>query len=87
MFTGRAGPQRRVDLRGKSRQEETREQILERTKVEREKRQRVKLEQKSALAIQARWRQVCSARKYENELRQDWLQTYEHQQDEGEGSR
>ncbi|KAF6260513.1 hypothetical protein COO60DRAFT_882082 [Scenedesmus sp. NREL 46B-D3] len=76
-FTGRAGPQRKVDLRGKSRHEETREQVLERTRLEREKRQRAKLEQKSALAIQARWRQVHTARCYAGRLRSEWIETYE----------
>lgn len=76
-FSGRAGPQRKVDLRGKSRHEESREQVLERTRLEREKRQRAKLEQKSALAIQARWRQVYTARCYADRLRSKWIETYE----------
>jgi hypothetical protein len=76
-FSGRPGPQRKVDLRGKSRHEETREQVLERTRVEREKRQRAKLEQRSALAIQARWRQVHTARSYANRLRSEWIDSYE----------
>jgi hypothetical protein len=76
-FTGRPGPQRKVDLRGKSRHEETREQVLERTRLEREKRQRAKLEQKSALAIQARWRQVHTARCYADRLRSEWIDCYE----------
>lgn len=53
LFTGNT-TQRKVDLRGKSRGEETREQVLQRTRAEREKRARAKLEQKSATTIQVR---------------------------------
>lgn len=56
-FSGTAGVQRKVDLRGRrDRREESREQVLERTKAERERRQRNKLENRSALTIQVRRR-------------------------------
>ena len=51
-FTGQAIPSRRVALGGRSKTEETREQTLERTRLEREKRRRAKLEQRSATCIQ-----------------------------------
>lgn len=75
-FTGTAGPQRRVDLRGRSRVEESREEVLEKARLQREKRQRAKLEQKSALAIQSRWRQVLTARNCKNILRDEWVQRF-----------
>lgn len=79
-FTGTAGPKRKVALGGKSRAEETREQVLERTRLEREKRQRSKLEQKSALLIQACWRQHRTATQYAQQLREEWIQAYGGQQ-------
>lgn len=42
----------KVSLRGKSKVEESREQILERTRLEREKRRRAKLETTNATIIQ-----------------------------------
>lgn len=71
-FSGKPSQQRKVALGGRSRGEETREQVLERTRAEREKRSRNKLETKSALAIQTHWRQLCTARKFHAELRQNW---------------
>jgi hypothetical protein len=71
-FSGKPSQQRKVALGGRSRGEETREQVLERTRAEREKRSRNKLETKSALAIQTQWRQLCTARKFHAELRQSW---------------
>ena len=52
MFTGSVGSKRRVDLRGNSKGSETREQILERSRKDRERRKQVKLENSSATAIQ-----------------------------------
>ena len=72
MFFSGKPQQRKVDLRGKSRGEETREQILERTRAERERRQKSKLETKSALLIQSHWRQLAAARKFVSEQRQQW---------------
>ncbi|KAK9821279.1 hypothetical protein WJX74_008357 [Apatococcus lobatus] len=54
-FSGQSST-RRVDLRGKSRTEETREQTLERTRKEREARRVTRLNQDSAKKIQATWR-------------------------------
>ncbi len=71
-FTGQTGPARRVDLRGRSRQEESREQVLERTRAERERRQRDKLEARSALLLQAAWRRHAAARALANLLRKEW---------------
>lgn len=51
-FTGQYSGRKKVDLRGRSRAEETREQMLERTRQERERRRQAKLEQKCATLIQ-----------------------------------
>lgn len=52
MFTGSVGNKRRVDLRGNSKGSETREQILERSRKDRERRKQLKLENSSATTIQ-----------------------------------
>lgn len=52
-FKGEFVSRKKVDLRGSSRGEENREQVLQRTRREREKRKRQKLEQESATIIQA----------------------------------
>jgi hypothetical protein len=72
MFFSGKPQQRKVDLRGRSRGEETREQVLERTRAERELRQQSKLESKSALLIQSHWRQLAAARNFDNRQRQQW---------------
>ena len=54
MFTGSVGNKRRVDLRGNSKGSESREQVLERSRRDRERRKQVKLENTSATAIQVR---------------------------------
>ena len=56
-FDGSASRTKRVALGGRSRAEESREQVLERTRLERERRRQQKLEAKSATTIQARRRQ------------------------------
>ncbi|DBA78986.1 TPA: hypothetical protein ACH3X1_008854 [Trebouxia sp. C0004] len=56
MFTGSVGSKRRVDLRGNSKGSETREQILARSRRDRERRKQLKLENSSAVVIQAAWR-------------------------------
>lgn len=53
-FDGQAVRTKRVALGGKSRSEESREQVLERTRLERERRKQQKLENRSATAIQVR---------------------------------
>lgn len=75
-FTGEAGPKRKVDLRGKSKVEETREQVLERTRIERERRKRFKLETKSAVVIQACWRSLQCRRELRSQVRDEWMQKY-----------
>ena len=52
-FSGTSSRQK-VSLRGKSKAEESREQVLERTRVEREKRKRAKQEHTNAIVIQVR---------------------------------
>lgn len=72
MFFSGTTQQKKVSLGGRSRGEETREQTLERTRAEREKRQRNKLQTKSALLIQSHWKQLATARSVQSELRQSW---------------
>jgi hypothetical protein len=52
-FSG-SSRQKKVALGGRSKVEETRDQVVERTKLEREQRRQQKLEQRSATAIQVR---------------------------------
>lgn len=52
MFTGKVGNKKRVDLRGSSKGSESREQVLERSRRDRERRKQVKLENTSATVIQ-----------------------------------
>jgi hypothetical protein len=75
-FTGKADTTKKVDLRGKSRGEETREQVLERTRLEREQRKRAKLEQQSASRIQAAWRAHWTLQQTQAAERQAWQQQY-----------
>ena len=51
-FTGQHTGRKKVALGGRSRAEESREQMLERTHLDRERRRQAKLEQKSATTIQ-----------------------------------
>lgn len=51
-FTGDATRSKKVSLGGRSRAAETREEVLERTRLEREKRAKLKLDNKSATVIQ-----------------------------------
>lgn len=73
MFFPGSTQQRKVSLGGRSRGEETREQTLERTRAEREKRQRAKQETKSAVIIASAWRQRAAANRVQNDLRQCWV--------------
>jgi hypothetical protein len=54
MFSGSSGPKKKVSLGGRSAKAENRDDLLEKAKVEREKRRREKLEDGSARLIQAR---------------------------------
>lgn len=51
-FDGRARRTAKVDLRGRSKVAESREQVLERTRIEREQRRQHRLEMQSATCIQ-----------------------------------
>ena len=51
-FGGESTRVKKVSLAGRSRAEETAQQVLERTRLQRERRRQDKLEQKSATAIQ-----------------------------------
>lgn len=81
MFFSGSTQQRKVSLGGRSRGEETREQTLERTRAEREKRQRSKLENKSAVIIASAWRQRAAAIRVQNDLRQSWVHLCRGSQD------
>lgn len=54
-FGGEFKKAAKVSLAGRSRTEETRAEVLERTRRERERRRQDKLEQRSATCIQVRW--------------------------------
>ncbi|KAK9861088.1 hypothetical protein WJX84_004362 [Apatococcus fuscideae] len=71
-FSGQSSG-RRVDLRGKSRAEETREQVLERTRREREARRVDRLQQDSAKKIQASWRGRKAVGVHRAAVRAAWL--------------
>lgn len=58
MFDGRAS-RRHINLGGRNAKSETREQVLARTRAEREARARQKLERRSANRIQARAGLTC----------------------------
>ncbi|KAK9914927.1 hypothetical protein WJX75_002372 [Coccomyxa subellipsoidea] len=75
-FDGQVSSKPKVDLRGRSRVEESREQVLERTRQERKRRQQQKLEQKSALQVQAFWRGRHAAKQLREAVRSSWLQNY-----------
>jgi len=76
MFSGQFTSRRKVALGGRSRQEESREEVLQRTRADRERRKQQKLEQKSATYIQAFWRGRAAWRQYKHILRQQWIQQY-----------
>ena len=54
MFSGSAIPQKKISLGGKSQRAESRDDLLEKTRLERERRRRDKLEDVSARQIQVR---------------------------------
>lgn len=62
MFTGSVGTKRRVNLGGSSRGSESREQVLERTRRDRERRKQLKLETSGATTIQVRLFQSLPAK-------------------------
>lgn len=68
--------QRKVDLRGRSRGEESREQVLEKARAEREKRQRLKHEQRAATRISSFWRGRRAAAATAQQFRSEWQALY-----------
>ncbi|GAX81158.1 hypothetical protein CEUSTIGMA_g8591.t1 [Chlamydomonas eustigma] len=56
MFNGTVGARKKVSLGGKSQKEGSRDDVLEKSRLERERRRREKIEDASARLIQARWR-------------------------------
>ncbi|KAL4444560.1 hypothetical protein ABPG77_002377 [Micractinium sp. CCAP 211/92] len=75
-FGGEYRKEARVSLAGRSRVEESRAEVLERTRRERERRRQEKLEQRGATSIQAAWRGWRSRRRHQAELRQCWVERY-----------
>ena len=52
MFSGSSGPKKKISLGGKSARAENRDDLLEKARIERERRKREKLEDSSATLIQ-----------------------------------
>ncbi len=52
IFTGQSSTSKKVSIRGRSKVEESREALLEKSRWEREKRKRLKLENSNATIIQ-----------------------------------
>ncbi|GAB4817517.1 hypothetical protein N2152v2_004563, partial [Parachlorella kessleri] len=75
-FDGSAVRSKRVALGGRSRAEESREQVLERTRQDRERRKQQKLESRSATAIQAAWRAWHGTRLHKAAVRAAWVEAY-----------
>ncbi|KAL4436604.1 hypothetical protein ABPG75_003743 [Micractinium tetrahymenae] len=75
-FGGEYKKEARVSLAGRSRVEESRAEVLERTRRERERRRQDKLAAASATSIQAAWRGWRSRRRHQAELRQAWVQRF-----------
>ena len=55
MFSGSAIPAKKVSMGGKSQRAESRDDLIEKTRLERERRRRDRLEETSARLIQVRW--------------------------------
>ncbi|KAI3426511.1 hypothetical protein D9Q98_008876 [Chlorella vulgaris] len=80
-WTGDFKKEQRVSLVGRSRAEETRAQVLERTRKEREQRRQEKLQLRSATTIQAAWRGLQARQRHQAEVRRQWLACYGNQAD------
>ncbi|MEW5297235.1 MAG: hypothetical protein WDW36_000459 [Sanguina aurantia] len=76
MFFSGSSSNKKIELRGKSKGEETRQQIVERTRHERELRRQQKLESKSATIISACWRGRLSRIQTRAHCRASWIQTH-----------
>eukprot|EP00897_Mesotaenium_endlicherianum_P001503 jgi/Mesen1/1380/ME000013S00873 len=73
-FTGEAS-RKRVDLSGRSKQQD-RQKLLEQARVDRDKRQRVRLENQSAVKIQKVFRGRRTAARLRNSVRSEWQRVY-----------
>ncbi|KAH7623971.1 hypothetical protein Ndes2526B_g01225 [Nannochloris sp. 'desiccata'] len=78
-FTGDFSRAKKISLAGKSSSAESREQVLERTRLERERRKQQKLETQSATVIQAAWRSYASRQYSKRTIRAAWMQRYASQ--------
>eukprot|EP00210_Caulerpa_lentillifera_P004361 g4159.t1 len=76
MFSGHERTQRRVDLRGRSRNEETRQQTATRLRREKEKRKLRTLQIQSATIIQVAWRNKRTRQSIKDSIRQDWCNAF-----------
>lgn len=72
-FGGEFSRKQRVSLAGTSKSVESREEILERSRLEREKRRRRKIENEKATVIQSAWRSYVSRRETRRKLREEWV--------------
>lgn len=76
-FGGEWQRSKKVSLAGRSRTTDaTREEVLERTRLEREARRQHRLETRSAIALQASWRSWRARRKLKVEARERWTGAY-----------
>ena len=75
-FGGEFARRQKVSLAGKSRQAETREDVLHRTRLERERRHRLKEETRAATRIQSAWRSLSTRRAAKDSMRSAWLIEY-----------
>lgn len=76
MFFSGAPTRKKVSLGGRSRAAESREEVLERTRLERERRQRHKAESRAATALAAAWRGRRGAAATAAALRAEWAAAY-----------
>ncbi|PSC67747.1 E3 ubiquitin-ligase UPL6 [Micractinium conductrix] len=75
-FGGEHRKEAKVSLAGRSRGEETRAEVLERTRRERERRRQDKLEQRSATVVQAAWRGWRCRFHAASNARDEWVARY-----------
>lgn len=72
-FGGESLRSQKVSLSGKSKQVESREEVLQRTRLEREKRKQNKLEHASAILIQSTWRAHFTRQLAREEIKARWI--------------
>ncbi|CAD7703489.1 unnamed protein product [Ostreobium quekettii] len=75
-FEGEFSARKKVDLRGRTRGEENRLQVLDRTRRDRERRRKQKIEAESATRIQAFWRREHAVRQLRARIRDEWVAEY-----------